>query len=81
VRTSETPAALADVCDRRAAFDWRAAVDFFAMIIPRYCVVVRGVLLRAIKASIAYHSAGRKRGTAGARRENERAIASLRYNE
>jgi hypothetical protein len=32
VRTSVTPAVLADVCGRRAAFAWRAAVDFFAML-------------------------------------------------
>src|SRR5258707_14449493 len=43
VRTSETPAALADVCDRRAGFDWRAAVDFLSLLIPPHPVGIRPV--------------------------------------
>src|SRR5579859_161016 len=31
-RTSVAPVGLAVVCDRRAAFAWRVAVDFFAML-------------------------------------------------
>src|SRR5258706_10893347 len=54
VRTSETPAALADVCDRRAAFDWRAARDFFAIIIPPYFCVWARVLLARVKGRIEY---------------------------
>jgi hypothetical protein len=34
-RTNATSGAFAAVCGRRAAFVWRAAVDFFAMLFSR----------------------------------------------
>lgn len=65
-RTNATAGALAVVCDRRAAFAWRVAVDFFAMplVSPVSCyelVEHANDIMRAIMGSIAYRDGGRKR--------------------
>jgi hypothetical protein len=62
-RTNATSGAFAAVCGRRAAFVWRAAVDFFAMLFSRIFGGVGSLcrVVREITSSIAYRPRRRKR--------------------